>query len=280
MSRYKVVHRTGFRYSSPVQASYNEVRMLPVKDETQLVFNSKLEIRPHPASHEYQDYFGTRVVMFEVLEPHEELEIVSTTTVELRDQGEPEASMDWDQLAIHIERNLDLRDAVTLSKRTAVPADLAKFAKKWAATASPAETAAAICAHIHKTMKYQFGVTGVQSNASEAWSNKVGVCQDFTHLALGAMRSVGIPARYVSGYLHPQPNPEIGQKVVGESHAWVEWFAGEWVTNDPTNNLEITDRHIVVARGRDYDDVPPLRGVFAGASASELFVSVEITKEA
>lgn len=280
MSRYKVVHRTGFRYSEAVQASYNEVRMLPIRDEAQVVFNSKLEIKPHPASHEFQDYFGTRVVMFEVLEPHDELEIVSTTTVELRDAGEAEANLTWAELAAQVERSLELRDAVTLSKRTAVPAELSKFAKKWAATSSPAETAVAICAYIHKTIKYQFGVTGVQSNAAEAWANKVGVCQDFTHLALGAMRSVGIPARYVSGYLHPQVNPQLGQKVVGESHAWVEWYAGEWVTNDPTNNLEITDRHIVVARGRDYDDVPPLRGVYAGGGSSELFVSVEITREA
>jgi transglutaminase-like putative cysteine protease len=254
--------------------------MLPIRDEGQVVFNSKLEIKPHPASHEFQDYFGTRVVMFEVLEPHAELEIVSTTTVELRDAGEPEAGLTWNQLETQIERSLELRDAVTLSKRTAVPAELSKFAKKWAATSSPAETAVAIFAYIHKTMKYQFGVTGVQSNAAEAWSNKIGVCQDFTHLALGAMRSVGIPARYVSGYLHPQVSPKLGETVLGESHAWVEWYAGEWVTNDPTNNLEITDRHIVVARGRDYDDVPPLRGVFAGGGESELFVSVEITREA
>lgn len=280
MSRYRVVHRTGFRYSEPVQASYNEVRMLPARDEAQVLFNSKLEIKPHPASHEYLDYFGTRVVMFEVLEPHQELEIVSTTTVELRDAGEPQAELTWAQLEAQIERSLELRDAVTMSKRTAVPADLAKFARKWAATSTPAETAVAICQFINKTMKYQFGVTGVQTNAVEAWSKKIGVCQDFTHLALGAMRSVGIPARYVSGYLHPQVSPRIGQTVVGESHAWVEWFAGEWVTNDPTNNLEITDRHIVVARGRDYDDVPPLRGVFAGSGSSELFVSVEITREA
>jgi transglutaminase-like putative cysteine protease len=97
---------------------------------------------------------------------------------------------------------------------------------------------------------------------------------------VGALRSVGIPARYVSGYLHPQIEPRIGQAVTGESHAWLEWFAGEWIPNDPTNNIQATNRHIVVARGRDYDDVPPLRGVYAGAANSELFVSVEITKEA
>ena len=280
MSRYRVVHKTGFRYSDPVVASYNEVRMLPVKDDTQLVFASKLEIRPHPASHEYLDYFGTRVVMFEILEPHSELEISSSNTVELRPAPQPTDSLSWEQLADVIERDLVLRDAVTQSKRTHIPADLAKAAKKLAAAAeTPADAARAICGHIYSNMKYEFGVTGVQSNAAEAWSKRIGVCQDFTHLTLGALRAVGIPARYVSGYLHPQLEPRIGQTVVGESHAWVEWYAGEWVSNDPTNNLVYTDRHIVVARGRDYDDVPPLRGVFAGEGASELFVSVEITRE-
>ena len=280
MSRYRVVHKTGFRYSDPVVASYNEVRMLPVKDDTQLVFASKLEIRPHPASHEYLDYFGTRVVMFEILEPHSELEITSSNTVELRPAPQPTDSLSWEQLADGIERDLVLRDSVTQSKRTQIPADLTKAAKKLAAAAeNPADAARAICGYIYSNMKYEFGVTGVQSNAAEAWSKRIGVCQDFTHLTLGALRAVGIPARYVSGYLHPQLEPRIGQTVIGESHAWVEWYAGEWVSNDPTNNLVYTDRHIVVARGRDYDDVPPLRGVFAGVGASELFVSVEITRE-
>ena len=280
MSRYRVVHKTGFRYAGPVAASYNEVRMLPVKDDTQLLFASKLEIRPHPASHEYLDYFGTRVVMFEVLEPHSELEITSSNTVELRPAPEPTEGLSWEQLALVIDRDLVLRDSVTQSKRTQIPADLTKAAKKLAAaSATPADAARAICGFIHSNMKYEFGVTGVQSNAAEAWSKRIGVCQDFTHLTLGALRVVGIPARYVSGYLHPQLDPRIGQTVVGESHAWVEWYAGEWVSNDPTNNLVYTDRHIVVARGRDYDDVPPLRGVFAGEGTSELFVSVEITRD-
>lgn len=280
MSRYKVSHKTGFSYTEPVVASYNEVRMLPIRDESQLVFNSKLEINPHPASHEYLDYFGNRVVMFEVLEPHVKLEITSTTSVELRLPEELEHDLDWQSLGALAERDLLLRDYLSISKRTQVPAELARFAHKWAATSTPVQTAVAICQYVHSKLKYQPGVTGVNSNGIEAWTKKVGVCQDFTHLTLGAMRSVGIPARYVSGYLHPQVNPVIGEKVLGESHAWVEWFGGEWIANDPTNNLEQTDRHIAVARGRDYDDVPPLRGVYAGISDSELFVSVEVTREA
>jgi len=281
MSRYLVKHQTGFRYSEPVVASYNEVRMLPVRDNSQVVFSSQLDITPKPAGHEYFDYFGTRVVMFEILDEHLELEILSQSVVELRPLGQTESLLEWSQLAATIERSLELKDAATQTKRTQTPVDLAKAAKRISDSAgSPSDTAIAICQYIHSSMKYQFGVTGVQSNASEAWQKKIGVCQDFTHLAIGALRSVGIPARYVSGYIHPQLEPRIGQPVEGESHAWLEWYAGEWVPNDPTNNLAFPDRHIVVARGRDYDDVPPLRGVYAGGATSELFVKVEITREA
>jgi transglutaminase-like putative cysteine protease len=120
----------------------------------------------------------------------------------------------------------------------------------------------------------------VHTTAAEAWEQKRGVCQDITHLAIGALRSVGIPARYVSGYLHPQPDAAIGQTVAGESHAWVEWFCGDWRGFDPTNLIDIGDRHVTVGRGRDYNDVAPLRGVYAGPYGSKLFVTVEITREA
>jgi len=124
------------------------------------------------------------------------------------------------------------------------------------------------------------GVTGVHTTAAEAWEHRKGVCQDITHLAIGALRSAGIPARYVSGYLHPVPDAAIGQTVTGESHAWVEWFCGSWHGFDPTNSIEIGDRHVTVGRGRDYNDVAPLRGVYAGPYGSKLFVRVEITREA
>ena len=114
----------------------------------------------------------------------------------------------------------------------------------------------------------------------EAFVERKGVCQDITHITLGALREVGIPARYVSGYLHPSIHPEVGVGVTGESHAWVEWFTGDWEGFDPTNRVEIGDRHVLVGRGRDYNDVPPLRGVYAGPYKSDLHVQVAITREA
>lgn len=278
--RYRVKHRTGFSYPGGATASYNEVRMLPARDDSQVVFSSKLEIKPHPASHEYLDYFGTRVVVFEVLEPHLSLEITSQSTVEVREIDHVAHSISWDQLAQAVQTNLELTDAVLQTPRTLIPADLSRYAKTVASQSDVTQTAQAIFNHIHTKMKYQTGSTAVHSVAAEAWSKKSGVCQDFAHLALGALRAAGIPARYVSGYLHPKANPELEIAVVGESHAWVEWWCGSWQAADPTNAVPVGQRHIVVGRGRDYDDVPPLRGVYAGTSGSELFVSVEITREA
>jgi len=129
-------------------------------------------------------------------------------------------------------------------------------------------------------VEYMHGITGVHSTAAEAWEARKGVCQDMAHITLGALREVGIPARYVSGYLHPKEHAEVGEAVAGESHAWVEWFAGDWQGFDPTNNIEIGDRHVLVGRGRDYNDVPPLRGVYAGPFKGHLHVKVTITREA
>ena len=118
------------------------------------------------------------------------------------------------------------------------------------------------------------------TDAVQVWRQKQGVCQDMSHLAVGLMRTMGIPARYVSGYLHPLPNAPLGEPVAGQSHAWVEWWAGGWRSFDPTNGVPVAERHVTVGRGRDYGDVPPLRGVYAGPFKSNLHVKVTITREA
>ena len=279
MSRYKIVHTTGFKYRGEVSASYNEARLIPARDPGQLVLATKVDVQPHGSVHEYFDYFKTRAMMFEVLEPHNELTITSTSVVELRPFITPEPGLEWADLEVETTSSLELTDATAQTKRTQPPTEVAKFSKKFAATLNPHQTALAICERVFASLAYMHGVTGVNSLASEAWNNKTGVCQDFAHITLGALRAVGIPARYVSGYLHPDVAPKIGVTTIGESHAWVEWWAGSWFAYDPTNDVHVWDRHVVVGRGRDYDDVPPLRGVYAGQSSSELFVTVEITKE-
>ena len=134
-----------------------------------------------------------------------------------------------------------------------------------------------VCRIVHDRLSYRRGSTTVNSTAAEVWELGTGVCQDYTHVALGALRSIGLPARYVSGYLHPRRDGSVGGTVVGESHSWVEWWCGSWVSYDPTQGRRLTDRYVRVGQGRDYGDVAPLRGTYSGGS-SEMFVTVSMTE--
>ncbi|TFB94936.1 transglutaminase family protein [Cryobacterium sp. HLT2-28] len=281
MNRHPIRHRTGYRYQGEVAASYNEARMLPVSSPEQLVLYSNLEISPVSSNHNYVDHWGTQVSSFEVLTPHAELTLTATSLVEVRPLTHLAHPMGWAELAAIAVRSTATVEHSGQTRLTEPPADVQQLAAEIVSRHErPCDAALEICTAIGERMQYVQGVTGVHSTAAEAWSDKRGVCQDITHIALGALRSVGIPARYLSGYLHPRPDAGIGETVTGESHAWVEWFCGDWRGFDPTNSIGIGDRHVSVGRGRDYNDVPPLRGVFAGPFGSELFVRVEITREA
>jgi len=282
LNRLRIKHMTGFHYGGDVTASYNEARMLPVSAEGQLVLYSNLEILPISSHHNYVDYWGSRVSSFEILTPHKELSLTATSLVEVRPRAHEDEKLNWADLAIAVERTTDTVEQLKQTRRTAPPQEVIEIARGIADRSDDACAAALeISQAIGSAMEYMQGVTGVHSTAAEAWAVRKGVCQDITHLALGALRSVGIPARYVSGYLHPKPDASIGETVAGESHAWVEWFCGDdWRGFDPTNRIDIGDRHVLVGRGRDYNDVPPLRGVYAGPFGSTLFVKVEITREA
>lgn len=281
MNRLRITHKTGFHYGGEVTASYNEARMLPTSGDGQLVLYSNLEILPISAHHSYVDYWGSRVSSFEILTPHKDLSLTATSLVEVRPRDHLEHSLGWAELAEAAERAIEYVEQRKQTRRTEPPAEVVALAREIAdGTGDPCAAALAICVKIGESVEYMQGVTGVHTTATEAWAHRKGVCQDIAHLTLGALRAVGIPARYVSGYLHPNPNAAIGETVAGESHAWVEWFCGdEWRGFDPTNQIDIGDRHVTIGRGRDYNDVPPLRGVYAGPFKSTLFVKVEITRE-
>jgi len=279
VSRLRVVHRTGFRYERPATASYNEARMLPHSREGQFVLQAALEISPPATQHSYADFWDTRVSTFEVLTPHELLSVTATSIVDVRPVPQTTTAIDWDELAARIPLSLSLAECVTQTPATAPYEEMRELALRIEAEGGDVDdTAFEICRVVGEAMEYRSGVTGVNSTARDAWPARSGVCQDIAHVALGVLRAAGIPARYVSGYLHPDPTAAIGQPVIGESHAWVEWYSGEWRGYDPTNLVEIGESHVYVGHGRDYGDVAPLRGVYAGPSASELFVEVEVTR--
>ncbi|WP_418276517.1 transglutaminase family protein [Isoptericola jiangsuensis] len=277
MSLVRVVHRTAFSYPASVTASYNEARMRPVDDDFQTLRSSRMTISPHTWTDAYEDYWGTAVTIFEVLQPHEDLEIVAEATVEVADVVEDRPQVEWEELGGRAVLDAHVQ-FLAATPTTAVPDEVAALALEVAAGRPPAEAAEAICLAVRDRLEYVPGVTTVHTPAVDAWAAREGVCQDMAHLAIGALRSVGIPARYVSGYLHPRADAAVGVPVVGESHAWLEWWAGRWVAYDPTNRRFAGADHVVVGRGRQYGDVPPLKGVFAGGGASDLEVTVEMTR--
>src|SRR3954454_14578675 len=158
---------------------------------------------------------------------------------------------------------------------TAMDAPVVRAVRDVVGDAGPREAGHLVCRFVHEHMEYLTGSTNVKTNAMQAWTSGKGVCQDISHVSVGLLRALGLPARYVSGYLHPRPSAQIGQAVTGESHAWVEWWDGFWSCYDPTNVLEIGTRHVTLARGRDYTDVPPLKGIFSGPRSEGSKVTVE-----
>ncbi|GAA2750692.1 transglutaminase family protein [Amnibacterium kyonggiense] len=280
MSRLRVRHVTGYQYGGGVTQSYNEARMLPGSGDGQFVLAANLEISPISSSQAYVDYWGTRVNSFEILTPHDELSLTATSLVEVQRAAHAEPGLSWTDLGPAAQASVDTVEQLQQTRLTEPPEEVVAIARAAAADLDPCAAALAVCREIHRRVVYMAGVTGVQSTAQESWEHGRGVCQDIAHIAIGALRAIGVPARYVSGYLHPDPAFPIGTPVTGESHAWVEWFCGSWHGFDPTNDLPIGERHVLVGRGRDYADVAPLRGVYAGPFGSRLFVEVEITREA
>jgi transglutaminase-like putative cysteine protease len=279
--RLSIDHQTGFRYASPVKSSYNEARMTPTSDG-QTVWSSRITIEPAAWSFSYVDYWGTTVTTFELHEPHERLTVHAQALVDTRSDDLPwdtERRVARNDLGWPALRDRGVIDSMTeflaVTPRTAPPDELAALAAEVAAQ-PPRLAGLDVCALVHDRLAYRRGSTAVTSTAREVWQLGSGVCQDFSHVALGALRSIGLPARYVSGYLHPGSADRRGT-VTGESHSWIEWWCGSWVAYDPTQGHRLTDRYVRVGQGRDYGDVAPLRGTYSGGE-SEMFVTVSMTE--
>jgi len=276
-ARLGIVHSTGFRYAGPVVTSYNEARMTPLTTPTQTTLEARLDVIPQATTYRYWDYWGTQVTAFDVRAPHDSLTVTATSVVETFAVEEPVGGVGWDVLGDAATR--DHHAELLAETRRTSPGDAAlDAAREQVAGLDPAETGAAICHWVAEVLDYVPGATRVTTSAQEAWAVGQGVCQDMAHVTVGLLRALGIPARYVSGYLLPRGGLGIGERVGGESHAWVEWWAGDWRAWDPTNGRPAGPDHVLVGRGRDYDDVPPLRGIYCGPGGGELFVSVEFVR--
>lgn len=277
--RLRIQHRTGYRYASPVVSSFNEVRMTPMDDEGQVLIAHELRVEPRAAVLVYTDYWGARVESFDTHEPHAVLEVIATSTVDTSGVQQPPTGASWEAIMDDAVRDRWCEYLVTSSyvddaRQDPSRADLVEQLRR---QATPGDAVRLCNEMVRDRISYASGSTDVSTTAGQAWAAGSGVCQDYTHAMLSLLRSAGIPARYVSGYLHVEEEA-VGETLRGESHAWVEVWNGGWEGLDPTNDRTVGEDHVLVARGRDYADVPPLKGIYAGGASQGLGVDVEITQ--
>lgn len=271
-------HRTGYTYKGGATASYNEARMQPQSNADQSVQHTQVDVSPNPWTMSWTDYWGTLVTSFEVHERHAEMLVDSTSTVTVDRRPVDAAHLTWEQLAAPEIRD-EWLEVLSVTPRVEPGPQLRELVGQLrGAAATPADLVAATVARLRADVQYVQGRTSVHTRAEDAWTEQAGACQDMAHLTIGALRSQGIPTRYVSGYMLPTRQPAVGEPCAGESHAWVQWWDGAWVPLDPSNDSTPDDHYVDVGVGRDYKDVVPLAGIFTGSPGSTMFTRVEITR--
>jgi len=286
--RYKITHTTTYSYAETVPICHNEVRLTPRDGRLQTCTNHRLAIKPKPtACTRRNDYFGNGTHHFSILEGHKRLSVRVISRVEVRPPSypEPAATRPWEEV----------RDLVRLAA-TPVALDALQFVYDspsvtaidavgdYAARSFPPgrpilAAVRELTARIHADFAFDPKATTVSTPVDEVFELKRGVCQDFAHLQIAGLRTLGIPARYVSGYLRTIP-PVGRPRLVGAdaSHAWLSVYCGDagWIDLDPTNDCLVSTDHITVAWGRDYSDVCPIKGVFIGGGTHKMTVSVDV----
>ncbi len=289
---YAVRHQTTYAYSGPAVISHNQGHLLPRASERQRLHKLELRIDPSPASVKWQrDYFGNDVVFFALQEPHEELVVRTESEVEVKPRPAVavEASPPWEQVVAQLRAARDPEGLAAFEMVwespfvTTGPAFAAYARESFAPGRRLAEALLELNGRIFREFRYDPKATSLATPIAEVLEQRHGVCQDFAHLMIGCLRSLGLPARYVSGYLksaEPKGDGAAGDPdLVGSeaSHAWVSaWCPGNgWIDLDPTNDVVPSERHVVLAWGRDYDDVSPLKGVTLGGGAHTVEVEVE-----
>lgn len=291
--RYKVTHTTTYKYSARVTHCYNLANLVPKNTARQKCITNKLIISPHAvSSHKRTDYFGNQSYHFEIQTAHSELSITAESEIELAESNnEPnlDIGISYAEVLSYLQNHKTMD--VIQAKEFCLDSPMIRATKELADYARPSFSSnrslhacvAELTSRIYNDFSYTPGFTNIATPLSEVFEHKKGVCQDFAHLQVGCLRAMGIPAKYVSGYMETLPPP--GQeKLVGAdaTHAWVSYFSPEegWVEFDPTNDVRAGNQHIVTAEGRDYYDVTPLKGViFGGGKNHILEVSVDVARQ-
>lgn len=285
---YKITHKTEYNYSDLVNLCYNEARLTPRNFAHQHCSKSQFVVDPEPgACRKRQDFFGNTVYYFTIQQPHRELTVTVTSHVEVSGRemqlGFAE-HLTWEEVRQRLQTNLDpkileLRQYILNSPMIPAMPELQTYAEKSFTKGRPLlEAVEDLTTRLYADFTYDPNFTTIATPLTDVIQHRRGVCQDFAHLGIGCLRSLGLAARYVSGYLETDPPP--GQEPLegaDASHAWFSVYLPQlgWVDFDPTNNQIPTDQHITIAWGRDYSDVTPLKGIMFGSGTHELSVAVD-----
>ena len=285
---YRVTHRTVYEYSDPVTVSHHTARLEPRVTAGQQCVASSLVIRPEPAMTTARtDYFGNHVSRFTIQELHRRLEITSVSEVRINANPPPAPALSsaWEDVAALFREPVaaDLLEPYQFifdSPLLAGSPELAEFARSSFPEKAPLLSAALdLNRRIFREFQYDKDATTIATPLAEVLAQRRGVCQDFAHVAIACLRSLGLPARYVSGYLRTRA-AEGRQRLIGAdaSHAWFSIFCPGygWVDFDPTNDLMPHQEHITIACGRDFSDVSPVAGIVTGGGRHDLKVSVDV----
>lgn len=282
MPVFKVRHITKYTYNAPVVDCANQIMLYPIQDQYQQVLNHEISITKSPLVEVFVDYFGNRVGMFSIIDPHHELVIASEAEVITHERAlEPElmsAAYQWEELnnLCQVFPYIDFLQQEAFTNTNELNELINAIHDK---NKTPLENAKSFSAYIFENFAYKQGITSIETNVDEIWQLKAGVCQDFAHMLLLLIRRINIPARYVSGYICPKNHELRGE---GATHAWVEIYTTQygWIGLDPTNNCIANDRHIRLAVGRNFSDCTPVKGTYKGSSDHLLEVSVSIDNAA
>jgi len=283
----RVTHLTDYRYSQPVAEAYLELRLSPPERDTQRVDRHQLILAPAAKTSQYQDYFGNRVSFVSLPYRHSRLTIRSDSVIETRPVALPDRSLD---LTVQETRQI-LTAALPFVFDYLQPTEMVKPAREstqWAKRYLSGRTVLrqgleSLMRSIHENFEYRKGATEFSTNLAAIWRDRIGVCQDFAHIMLSVLRTAGLPARYVCGYIETAPpHASDGEKLVGSqaTHAWVEVLAPGhvWAALDPTNNRWCGEQHVGVSFGRDASDAAPIRGTFKGTGSQSMKVHVKMRR--
>ncbi|HLX67784.1 MAG TPA: transglutaminase family protein [Puia sp.] len=276
--KYLIDHKTTYTYFEPVSLCHNIARLVPRDTKWQYCRNVVVRIDPEPDTvNKYEDFFGNSIIYFSIEKEHTQLTVHVRSEIELLDRGLLNRGHGV------TEDMTEVRQFVVATPMTAWDEEIGAYARVSFVPGRPVlEAAADLMSRIYTEFEFKPGFTTVASPLKVVMRERKGVCQDFAHLAIACVRSVGIPARYISGYIETI-SPSGGEKLVGvdASHAWFSVFiSGQgWVDFDPTNNILPGVQHITIGWGRDYADIAPLNGIILSSGTHGLDVSVDVKRK-